>query len=55
MSLEILLEAQYWSHIENFCMHFGGLAPKAIDDLILVFLHALGGQSKTERHRFSTH
>ena len=41
---ELLLEAQYWSHIENFCMHFGGLPRKAIDDLILVFLHALGGQ-----------
>ncbi|KAF8814750.1 hypothetical protein BYT27DRAFT_6959207 [Phlegmacium glaucopus] len=39
--LKLLLEAQYWSHIENFCMHFGGLPPKAIDDLILVFLHAL--------------
>jgi len=36
------VEAQYWSHIENFCMHFGGLPPKAIDDLILVFFHALG-------------
>ena len=26
-------------------MHFGGLPQKAIDDLILVFLHAHGGQS----------
>ena len=49
MSLELLLEVQYWCHIENFCMHFGGLPQKAIDDLILVFLHALGGQSETER------
>jgi len=40
--LKLLLEAQYWSHIENFCMHFGGLPQKAIDDLILVFLHAHG-------------
>jgi len=38
--LKILFEAQYWTHIENFCMHFGGLPQKAIDDLILVFLHA---------------
>jgi hypothetical protein len=40
--LKLLVEAQYWSHIENFCMHFGGLPSKAIDDLILVFFHALG-------------
>jgi hypothetical protein len=40
--LKLLLEVQYWCHIENFCMHFGGLPQKAIDDLILVFLHALG-------------
>ena len=26
-------------------MHFGGLPQKAIDDLILVFLHAHAGQS----------
>ena len=53
---ELLLEAQYWSHIENFCMHFGGLPQKAIDDLILVFLHASGGEStKTKWHCFSGH
>ena len=23
MLTELLLEAQYWSHVENFCMHFG--------------------------------
>ncbi|KAF8155638.1 hypothetical protein B0H34DRAFT_504436 [Crassisporium funariophilum] len=39
--LKLLLEAQYWTHVENFCMHFGGLPQKSIDDLILVFTHAL--------------
>jgi len=39
--LKSVLEAQYWSHVENFCMHFGGLPQKSIDDLILVFSHAL--------------
>jgi hypothetical protein len=38
--LKLLLEAQYWSHVENFCMHFGGLPLRTIDNLILVFLHA---------------
>ncbi|KDR80108.1 hypothetical protein GALMADRAFT_242345 [Galerina marginata CBS 339.88] len=39
--LKLVLETQYWSHVENFCMHFGGLPRKSIDDLILVFSHAL--------------
>ncbi|KAF8960340.1 hypothetical protein BDZ97DRAFT_1922244 [Flammula alnicola] len=39
--LKLLLETQYWSHIENFCMHIGGLPQKCIDDLILVFSHGL--------------
>jgi hypothetical protein len=39
--LRMVLEAQYWSHIENFCMHFGGLPQKSIEDLILVFSHAV--------------
>ena len=33
-------------------MHFGGLPPKAIDDLILVFLHALAGQSSESNGQF---
>lgn len=39
--LKTLLEAQYWTHIENFCMHIGGLPLNTIDDLIDVFSHAL--------------
>ena len=44
--LETLLEAQYWTHIENFCMHIGGLPLNTIDDLIDVFSHALVGRRK---------
>ena len=43
-------------------MHFGGLPQKAIDDLILVFLHAHGGQSSKSNgaifqatHRLTRH
>jgi hypothetical protein len=39
--LKLVLETQYWSHVENFCMHFGGLPQKSIDDLVLVFSHAV--------------
>ncbi|KIM35667.1 hypothetical protein M413DRAFT_449623 [Hebeloma cylindrosporum] len=39
--LKTLLEAQYWSHIENFCMHSGGLPLNTIDDLIATLSHAL--------------
>ncbi|KAF9563823.1 hypothetical protein CPC08DRAFT_661385 [Agrocybe pediades] len=39
--LKMLLEAQFWTHIENFSMHFGGLPQKSIDDLILVMSHGL--------------
>jgi hypothetical protein len=42
--LGMLLEAQYWTHIENFCMHIGGLPLKTIDDLIDTFSHALLGK-----------
>ncbi|KAF4618656.1 hypothetical protein D9613_009952 [Agrocybe pediades] len=40
-NLKMLLEAQFWTHTENFSMHFGGLPQKSIDDLILVISHAL--------------
>ncbi|KAF9530153.1 hypothetical protein CPB83DRAFT_851068 [Crepidotus variabilis] len=39
--LGLVLEAEYWAHIENFCMHLGGLPQNSIDDLILVFTHGL--------------
>jgi hypothetical protein len=42
--VEALLEAQYWTHIENFCMHIDGLPLKTIDDLIDTFSHALLGR-----------
>ena len=42
--IETLLEAQYWTHIEIFCMHIGGLPLKTIDDLIDTFSHALLGR-----------
>lgn len=40
--LKLALEEQYWSHVENHSMHFGGLPTKSINDLILVFSHAIG-------------
>ncbi|KAF8884900.1 hypothetical protein CPB84DRAFT_1788808 [Gymnopilus junonius] len=39
--LKWVLEAQFWSHIENFSMHFGGLSRKSLEDLILIFSHAV--------------
>ncbi|KAF8190439.1 hypothetical protein BJ912DRAFT_965107 [Pholiota molesta] len=39
--LQMQLQAQYWSHVENFCMHMGGLPQRCIDELILVFSHGL--------------
>ncbi|PPQ81676.1 hypothetical protein CVT25_013354 [Psilocybe cyanescens] len=39
--LRLALEIQYWAHVENFCMHVGGVHPRCLEDLILVFSHAL--------------
>ncbi|KAF9485031.1 hypothetical protein BDN70DRAFT_848640 [Pholiota conissans] len=39
--LQLQLQAQYWAHVENFCMHIGGLPQKCIDELILIFSHGL--------------
>ncbi|CAA7270228.1 unnamed protein product [Cyclocybe aegerita] len=38
--LQLVLETQYWSHVESFCMH-RALPEKAINDLILIFTHGL--------------
>lgn len=45
MMAGLVLESEYWAHIENFSMHFGGLPQQAIDDLILVFTHGVAGMS----------
>jgi len=40
--LALTLEEKYWTHVEHFCMHLP-LPQKAMDDLILVFLHGMAG------------
>ncbi|KAH9478561.1 hypothetical protein JR316_0009018 [Psilocybe cubensis] len=49
--LKLALQIQYWAHVENFCMHVGGLHPRCLEDLILVFSHAL---ADTLTSKFST-
>jgi hypothetical protein len=37
--LRHVLEELYWTHVERFPMHIGGLPYKAVDDLIAIFAH----------------
>ncbi|CAK5274682.1 unnamed protein product [Mycena citricolor] len=42
--LGILLEELYWSHVEHFPMHLGGLPEQVIDSLTCVLTHAICDQ-----------
>ncbi|KAJ7240437.1 hypothetical protein C8J57DRAFT_1370797 [Mycena rebaudengoi] len=42
--LGIICEELYWSHVEHFPMHFGGLSPETLDSLVCVFTHAICDQ-----------
>ncbi|KAJ6541114.1 hypothetical protein B0H10DRAFT_1855449 [Mycena sp. CBHHK59/15] len=42
--LNIICEELYWSHVEHFPMHFGGLSPETLDSLVCVFTHAICGK-----------
>ncbi|KAJ7138527.1 hypothetical protein C8R43DRAFT_955377 [Mycena crocata] len=42
--LNILCEELYWSHIEHFPMHFGGISSETLDSLVCVFTHAICDQ-----------
>ncbi|KAJ7664313.1 hypothetical protein B0H17DRAFT_1091939 [Mycena rosella] len=42
--LNILCEELYWTHIEHFPMHFGGLSGETLDSLVCVFTHAICDQ-----------
>ncbi|KAJ4490175.1 hypothetical protein J3R30DRAFT_3360969 [Lentinula aciculospora] len=41
--LSLYLEYLYWTHIEHFPMHLGGLPVKVVDDLLCVLSFALTG------------
>jgi len=49
--LKQALTEQYWSHVETYPMHFGGLTPGVVDDLISVFAHGFVDQLTS---RYST-
>ncbi|KAL0946501.1 hypothetical protein HGRIS_012718 [Hohenbuehelia grisea] len=38
--LKLALEQHYWSHVERFPMHFGGLQTKTVDELICILSYA---------------
>ncbi|KAJ7211366.1 hypothetical protein GGX14DRAFT_624528, partial [Mycena pura] len=42
--LNILCEELYWSHVEHFPMHFGGLSAETLDSLICALTHAICDQ-----------
>ncbi|KAJ6473316.1 hypothetical protein DFH09DRAFT_1057753 [Mycena vulgaris] len=42
--LNILCEELYWTHVEHFPMHFGGLSLTTLDSLVCVFTHAICDQ-----------
>ncbi|KAJ7291374.1 hypothetical protein C8J57DRAFT_1272469 [Mycena rebaudengoi] len=42
--LSIILEELYWSHVERFPTHFGGLSLETLDSLVCVFTHAICDQ-----------
>ncbi|KAJ6595727.1 hypothetical protein DFH09DRAFT_1135426 [Mycena vulgaris] len=42
--LNILCEELYWTHVEHFPMHFGGLSRTTLDSLVCVFTHAICDQ-----------
>ncbi|PPQ98173.1 hypothetical protein CVT26_003219 [Gymnopilus dilepis] len=50
--LKWVLEAQYWAHIENFPMHFGGLPQTSIDNLISIFSHGIADTLTSMRSTF---
>ncbi|THH07973.1 hypothetical protein EW146_g9140 [Bondarzewia mesenterica] len=39
LQLKYAVEAEYWRHVEQFPMHFGGITVEAFDDLYVIFLH----------------
>ncbi|KAJ3935810.1 MAG: hypothetical protein NXY57DRAFT_957825 [Lentinula lateritia] len=41
--LSLYLEYLYWTHIEHFPMHLGGLPVKIVEDLLCVLSHGLTG------------
>jgi hypothetical protein len=43
ISSGLMLEELYWSHVELFPMHFGGLPVQAVDDLIAILSHGGAG------------
>ncbi|KAJ7741399.1 hypothetical protein DFH07DRAFT_56083 [Mycena maculata] len=42
--LSIACEELYWTHVEHFPMHFGGLSRETLDSLVCVFTHAICDQ-----------
>ncbi|KAJ7231978.1 hypothetical protein C8J57DRAFT_1384368 [Mycena rebaudengoi] len=49
----IVCEELYWSHVERFPMHIGGLSLETLDSLVCVFMHAICDQM-TSTSRVST-
>lgn len=41
--IELALNEHYWSHVEYFPAHFGGLGESTVDELISIFSHATLG------------
>ncbi|KAJ3758809.1 hypothetical protein EV360DRAFT_82715 [Lentinula raphanica] len=50
--LSLYLEYLYWTHVEHFPMHFGGLPVKVVEDLLCVFSHALTDQITSQTSTF---
>ncbi|KAJ3766076.1 hypothetical protein FB446DRAFT_417049 [Lentinula raphanica] len=48
----LYLEYLYWTHVEHFPMHFGGLPVKVVQDLLCVFSHALTDQITSQTSTF---
>ncbi|KAJ7512641.1 hypothetical protein B0H11DRAFT_1946634 [Mycena galericulata] len=42
--LNMVCEELYWSHVEHFPMHFGGLSCQVLDSLVCVLTHAICDQ-----------
>ncbi|KAJ3736665.1 hypothetical protein DFJ43DRAFT_1050094 [Lentinula guzmanii] len=50
--LSLYLEYLYWTHVEHFPMHFGGIPVKLVENLLSVFSHALTDQMTSQTSTF---
>ncbi|KAJ7634769.1 hypothetical protein FB45DRAFT_474018 [Roridomyces roridus] len=48
----IISEELYWSHVEHFPMHFGGVSTESLDSLLCVLTHAICDQMTSKVSTF---